>query len=296
MRSAMTDDDFYTLIFFARRSAVTALRANDFDTARLAMVALAVIDSARVDPRDILWAAAIARHTMHRVNPTTEAARSISAAAELAEPDTAQLLRRFRTVKDRDLRADWAMMDVRTPELTGFVEVGDRKDLGRSLDLLGASLRLMDVVSLARSAVSRLRHRTGHRRGQRPVRTPLAAGDPDLRHRAGAPRALGTARHRTLVGDRTGGNGVRSEPAPLRGAQPAHPEPDGGPIAAAPGHLAIQAGRPDAADEAPGQGIRGDQASDMAAAAKVASRASPAKAALISRCSVVVPTCLLMSA
>jgi hypothetical protein len=146
LRVMMTDRDFYTLICFARRFAVVTLRANDFEAARLAMVALAVIDSARVDPRDILWAAAIARHAMHRVNQTAEAARSITAAAKLAEPGTAKLLRRFRTADDHDLQTDWKMMDVRTSGFIGFVEIGDRKNTG-SLDLLGASLRLMDVVS-----------------------------------------------------------------------------------------------------------------------------------------------------
>jgi len=146
LRVAMTDRDFYTLITFARRSAVATLRANDFETARLAIVALAMIDSARVDPRDVVWAAAIARHAMHRVNETAEAARSVTAAAELAEPVTAKVLRRFRTVEDRDLLTNWMMTEVRTQGFIGFVETGGRKNTG-SLDLLGATLRLMDVVS-----------------------------------------------------------------------------------------------------------------------------------------------------
>src|SRR4051794_28287591 len=89
------------------------------------MVVLAVIDSARVDPRDILWAAAIARHTMHRVNAAAKAARSITAAASLAEPGTAQLLQRLRTVKDRDLQSHWAMMDVRISDLTAAAPPND---------------------------------------------------------------------------------------------------------------------------------------------------------------------------
>ena len=60
-REALSLDDFYALLTFARRSAVLALREG---VAPLTdgLAAIAMIDSRRVDPRDIAWALGLLRH------------------------------------------------------------------------------------------------------------------------------------------------------------------------------------------------------------------------------------------
>jgi hypothetical protein len=145
LRATLTDDDFYTLIAFARRSAVITLRSGEVEHARLGLVALAMIDSARIDSRDIYWAAAIVRHAMIRVDPSAGAAQSVEAAARLAERGTATALRRFREFGADELARDWRMTDVRASGLLGLIQVGDRPNTG-TLDLAGAALRLMDAI------------------------------------------------------------------------------------------------------------------------------------------------------
>jgi hypothetical protein len=145
LRSAMTDRDFYTLMSFASRSAVSALKTGNFEVARQGFTALAMIDSDRVDFRDLLVSASIARYVMGRVEKAGEANGAVTRAVDLADPVTARHLRRFRKFKDRDLEKDWRMTEVQTPDLIGLVSIGGRRLTGNH-DLVGASLRLMDLV------------------------------------------------------------------------------------------------------------------------------------------------------
>jgi hypothetical protein len=52
-RSSLTMGDFYTVLNYARRAAVRALRSNDGELARRGITALSVIDENRIDWRDL---------------------------------------------------------------------------------------------------------------------------------------------------------------------------------------------------------------------------------------------------
>lgn len=49
--------DFYTVLSYARRAAVRALRSNDAELACRGVAALSVIDENRIDWRDLAWQA-----------------------------------------------------------------------------------------------------------------------------------------------------------------------------------------------------------------------------------------------
>jgi hypothetical protein len=79
--------DFYTVLSYARRAAVRALRSNDAEVARRGVAALSVIDENRIDWRDLAWQAGILSYALHRISgPVTDA---FETAASLADGDTA---------------------------------------------------------------------------------------------------------------------------------------------------------------------------------------------------------------
>ena len=66
VRQSLNTDDNYTLIHFARRSAVRVLNEPSEDTLELGLTALAMVDETRIDPRDASWAAGIWHHAAKR--------------------------------------------------------------------------------------------------------------------------------------------------------------------------------------------------------------------------------------
>src|SRR5687767_5268917 len=63
LRQRLTLDDNYTLIQFAKRMAVRALNQSSPEPCELGLVALAMIDEARIDQRNASWAAGLLNHT-----------------------------------------------------------------------------------------------------------------------------------------------------------------------------------------------------------------------------------------
>jgi hypothetical protein len=90
MRESLSFDDFYTLITFARRCSLAALRTGETERLGLAFTAIAMVARARVDWRDLLVAVWLAHYAGERFNaPVADIA---GRAARLAEPDTAKAL------------------------------------------------------------------------------------------------------------------------------------------------------------------------------------------------------------
>jgi hypothetical protein len=94
-RSSLTMDDFYTVLTYARRAAVRALRSNDGELARRGVTALSVIDENRIDWRDLTWQAALLSYAIHRVSGNVTEA--FDTAASLANGETSQALERLFT-------------------------------------------------------------------------------------------------------------------------------------------------------------------------------------------------------
>jgi hypothetical protein len=65
--AAISMDEFFKLIEFARRSAVFALRANDANLLQDALSALSIIEAKRTDFRDIVWVLALLHHTASQI-------------------------------------------------------------------------------------------------------------------------------------------------------------------------------------------------------------------------------------
>lgn len=88
MRSRLTELDFYTLMTFARRCALAALRGSA--TALAAFDALSAIELDRVDWRDVIVASSLVAYAGRRVGLDPEAV--LTGAVRRAEPAVAELL------------------------------------------------------------------------------------------------------------------------------------------------------------------------------------------------------------
>lgn len=124
LREAIPMDQFYTLMSFADRSAVFALREQDAAILHDGLSALAIIDAQRTDYRDILMSLALLNHSAERLNIDTAAA--FESAAKLAEPRTAELLRSFvkRDPRSKALGKSWGYREVELDSGIGFVSSG----------------------------------------------------------------------------------------------------------------------------------------------------------------------------
>jgi len=92
-RSALTTDDFYTLLTYARRAVVRALRSRDDGVARRGLVALAAVDSSRVDWRDLAWQAGLLSYAIGTISGNVSGL--FRSAGSLGEGETATLLTRM---------------------------------------------------------------------------------------------------------------------------------------------------------------------------------------------------------
>jgi hypothetical protein len=120
LRAALTADDLYTLVTFARRSAVRSLRGDAREPARLGMLALEqMIDRTRLDHRDALVAAGIVRHALNRIDGTP----------------------------NDELREKWLMTEVRLPDgRIGIADVEHGPTAG-VVDLTPAGLAMMALLN-----------------------------------------------------------------------------------------------------------------------------------------------------
>jgi hypothetical protein len=142
IRASLTMDDFYTLLTYARRCVLAAIRNEDPGAAEAAFDALAVIDAGRVDWRDVVVAASLASFAARRVGLAPE--EVLSGAVLRAEPQVADILARAAT-KEIDLAGDWGYREVRTAAGPVLVESNGGEE---SADLL---VRARGVVELVES-------------------------------------------------------------------------------------------------------------------------------------------------
>ncbi len=94
IRRSLTLNDFYTLLTFAQRSAVFALRTRDPRWLVDGLTAIAIVEIARIDYRDAPGPAGLIYAIFHRIG--VAAYPAFEQAAALAEPDIAELLQSFR--------------------------------------------------------------------------------------------------------------------------------------------------------------------------------------------------------
>jgi hypothetical protein len=141
-RSSLTMRDFYTVLSYARRAAVRALRSNDAELACRGVAALSVIDENRIDWRDLAWQAGILSYAIHRISGNVTEA--FATAASLADGETAALLSGFSHQPVDSLGA-WGFREIQLSDGIGLIEDGGklyrpRSDLVAVAEAVAASL------------------------------------------------------------------------------------------------------------------------------------------------------------
>lgn len=156
MRASLTMDDFYEVLTFTRRASLAALRGGDAGPLAPAFTALAMIEQARIDWRDLTVAAGLVCGAGRIVGAPV--AEWVDRAAVLAEPECAKTLRGFRKSKP-DLAATCGLRAVETADGvvlcdSGFGRFAPRADLAgmalacaRGLEAQGYTI---DSITLAR--------------------------------------------------------------------------------------------------------------------------------------------------
>jgi hypothetical protein len=123
MRAAISMDEFYTLLAFARRAAVFAIRERSSAWAIDGLTAVTMIEAERVDWRDILVALGLVHHGATRAG--LDARQLFRDLSTLAEPRTAELMGGFnkRSASDKRLEA-WGFEEVATDAGIGLIQGG----------------------------------------------------------------------------------------------------------------------------------------------------------------------------
>lgn len=140
VRSSLTMDDFYTLITFAQRCVLAALRNEDPAAVEAAFDALSAIDLTRVDRRDVVVTASLAFYAARRVELDPE--EVLVGAVRRAEQQVGEILDQAAT-QESDLAWDGGYHEVATPAGSVLVESGDKSSAD---DLLTLALGVAELV------------------------------------------------------------------------------------------------------------------------------------------------------
>jgi hypothetical protein len=146
MRAAISMNEFYTLLTFAQRAAVFAIRGCDASWLEAGMTAIAMIDARRVDYRDILVALGLLHHAARRAG--MDAAELFRQTAKRSEPETASLVTGFGgwSERDKDLRSSWGYDEVETDVGVGLIGWGF-KTYHPTYDLKAIAIEIADFVA-----------------------------------------------------------------------------------------------------------------------------------------------------
>jgi hypothetical protein len=137
MREATSMDELYTLMTFASREAVFAMREKDAAHVDDALAALAMIDSERIDWRDGMRTIELVHHASGRLG---DAAKRFERAALLANGDTALMLREHAKRPTPTLEDT-----LYTESPTGLIERGI-DDYAPARDLIPPILAIAELI------------------------------------------------------------------------------------------------------------------------------------------------------
>lgn len=142
--------DCFTLVVFAGRCALAAIRTRDETFVAAAYDALSAVDPDRVDRRDVSWAAAVVGYAAQRLGRSSEALAA--GPASRAHPDTAALLAEC-AAQQIDLVGDWGLREVDTDDGPVIMDSDDNA-YAPDADLCGTAFRLADVFEADHYAVT----------------------------------------------------------------------------------------------------------------------------------------------
>lgn len=148
-RASISMDEFYTLIAFAARSAVFAVRLRSASWVSNGLTAVAMIDAERVDFRDVLRALSLLYHAAKRVG--LDASQVLRDAGRLSGRGVEELIDGFiaRSERQKDLQSSWGYDEVETVLGTGFIQRGFR-EYEPTYDLKAMAVEVADVVAADR--------------------------------------------------------------------------------------------------------------------------------------------------
>jgi hypothetical protein len=144
-RKRVSLTQFYSLLRFAERHAVFALREKSADLLRDGLNAIAVIEMERTDYRDILGVLSLLSHTARRIG--LEPDNEIKHASQFAEPNNSKLLSSFvfQSEDYKDIAKSWGFKEIHTSSGPGFVGWGFR-NYTPTVDLFTVALDIRAIV------------------------------------------------------------------------------------------------------------------------------------------------------
>ena len=147
MRAAISIGEFDTLLAFAHRAAVFAIRDHNAPWAIDGLTAITMIEAERIDWREILIALGLVHHGATRAG--LDADQLFRDLSMLAEPGTGELIRGFakRAPSNKRLEA-WRYEEVETDAGIGLIELGtDGRGFGTTkptYDLIAIAAEMAD--------------------------------------------------------------------------------------------------------------------------------------------------------
>lgn len=105
MTHGATGDDLYELLVFARRASVFALREREETWIRYGLTAVAMVDAARIDPRDIPLTLSLVHHASERLQLQTVALFDATSPRRFAGFPRAP-------AGDKDIAASWGYREI----------------------------------------------------------------------------------------------------------------------------------------------------------------------------------------
>lgn len=137
-RASTTEDNFYTLLQFAKRASVVAMRERDERWIHSALAAAAIVDVSRIDAPDLLMALSIVHHAASSLR--LDARTLFKTAAGYALPETAEVIREFsaRSAGEKSLE-EFGYAEIEGPAGVGLIE-SEFESYNPTLNLVNAAL------------------------------------------------------------------------------------------------------------------------------------------------------------
>jgi hypothetical protein len=142
IRSSLGMEDLYTLLTFARRSAVCSLRPDGTDWAVAGALALPAVACERVDWRDVTVAAGLVAWSLRATGH--DPADVLHTASAMADDLVAKILERFAADPPSDPH-EWGYAVIDTPDGRTLAETGE-EPYRPTADLVRGALAIADAL------------------------------------------------------------------------------------------------------------------------------------------------------
>ena len=140
-QDAISMDEQYTLIHFAKRSAVFAMRENSTTRCEEGLTALAMMDETRIDPRDGFWARGLLECAI--TSTRTEREPLLERIIPLARPGMAELM---RGLDASTTLANWSYAEVRNEDGELCLINRDLAPYNPTLDMTKLAIKIAEML------------------------------------------------------------------------------------------------------------------------------------------------------